>query len=461
MTNPVIELLEELRWYALGKGLKLAIFYHEEQSRLTRFANSAVSLNTSEHLVRLRLIAFEGQRKAEFDLICDPADTASLRGAIDQLADMVALAQPLSYQPTFPVYPQRISDIRAYDEGLAALTSEDRLAFFNEVAQGLESADVRLSGIFSSGVTTTAQISTANENSQFFKVSDAKISVVLSSEKDKWEVNAEQSAQKKSDLNAPALRADLEFLLRCYQQGTPLSLPLGKYRVVFGPAASAEVLEIMAGWGGSGGAMKRGFSFLRPEDVGQRVLSPLLTLVDDPNLPELYGQPADEFGVPRGRFPLYEKGVFQGFLWEQDDADEFGEQPTGHTLPSMSLAVAPGSMPCANLEQLAALPRTEDVLYIPYIHYINIVNPSKGLITGSSRFGALLLRADGTIAIPYNVRLTQSFSDFFGERVAWLSRETVVYNTSGTYGRRIPTALRVPRFLCVDGIEVSHSNTSY
>src|SRR5690606_40213485 len=60
-----------------------------------------------------------------------------------------------------------------------------------------------------------------------------------------------------------------------------------------------------------------------------------------------------------------------------------------------------------------------------YIHYMNVVNPTQGMITGSSRFGALFLKKDGSVQVPYNVRLTQKFYDFFGERVQWMSQKQV------------------------------------
>ena len=123
--------------------------------------------------------------------------------------------------------------------------------------------------------------------------------------------------------------------------------------------------------------------------------------------------------------------------------------------------LAGGDEPAANLEELAALPRDEDILYIPYLHYMNVVNPTAGMFTGSSRFGALLLRKDGTISVPYNVRVTQTFEELFGERLAWLSREQVAHNTSHSYGLRNPRAVVVPRFTCVKDVEISHSNSSY
>jgi hypothetical protein len=107
------------------------------------------------------------------------------------------------------------------------------------------------------------------------------------------------------------------------------------------------------------------------------------------------------------------------------------------------------------------MPRETDSLYVPFLHYMNIVNPSKGIVTASSRFGALLLKADGSVVIPFNVRLTQSLLDIFGDKVDWLSERTVVYNTSQSYGERNPTAIVVPRFIKINGLEISHSNAAF
>ena len=60
MKDRILETLRTLRQYAVDKGYELAILYHEEDSYLMRFANSAISLNTNEHLIRLEIIAHEG-----------------------------------------------------------------------------------------------------------------------------------------------------------------------------------------------------------------------------------------------------------------------------------------------------------------------------------------------------------------------------------------------------------------
>ena len=348
MSNQVIDLLLKLRQAALKRSLQVLVSYHEEDSYLMRFANSAISLNTNEHLISLDFIAFDGRKKASYSMIVDPSIFENMEKGLDILAEMLPHAQPLSYDPTFPVYEKDTIDERAFDAGLAGLTNEERLAYFNTLGEGLENDDVKLSGIFSSGTTTTAQISTANEHFQYFRSTDAQITAVLSSESLKWEVNAEQSAQKKSDLDAEGLHADLALLVNHYQEDQAVQLPVGKYTVVLGPAATAELTNMMTYYGMTGGALMQGYSFLKEEDSGNLLFSEQINLTDDPREVEIYGQNADRFGLERKPFPLISAGRFQAFMWDQDSADEFDKAPTGHDVSHTSLVMRGGDKSVAS-----------------------------------------------------------------------------------------------------------------
>ncbi len=461
MKDRILQTLAELREYSLEAGHEVAIFYHEEDSYLMRFANSAISLNTNEHLIRLSITAYSGKRRANYSLICDLDKIPEMKQGIDTAAEMVKHSQPLTYQPTIPVYEETFIDESGYDRALAQMSNSEKLAYFNKAVQGLETDDLRLSGIVSNGSNTIAMTNTRSEHALYFRTSDAQVTAVLSHRGLKWEVIAEQSAQKRSELDPARLRQELAFLVERYETEEPLQLPLGTYDIVFGPAASAEMISFMNWIGFDGGLMKRGYSFLSEESAGEKVLSDKFTLLDDPRRLETFPFKRDFTGIVRQPTPLFEHGVFQGFVWSQDDADEFDAKPTGHTVTHKSLMLGGGDKGVNSLEELADMPRERDILYIPFLHYMNIVNPSKGIITASSRFGALLLKQDGSVMVPYNVRLTQSLLDIFGDKVEWLSQETVPYNTSDSYGARNPTAVIVPRFIRVNDLEISHSNPSY
>jgi predicted Zn-dependent protease len=457
----ILQTLRDLRAYALSKNVEAVFFYHEEDSYLMRFANSAISLNTNEHLIRLEITTYEDRKRASYELITDLEKLEEMKQGVDIAAEMVKHAQPLNYQPTVPTYAESFVDENGYDATLGTISNEERLAYFNKAVEGLETNDIKLSGIFSCGANTTAQINTRSEHAQYFKTSDAQISIVLSHITLKWEVIAEQSAQKKSELNPSTLRRDLAFLLERYQHDTPQQIPLGKYDIVFGPAATGDLLSIMNWIGFSGGSMKRGFSFIAEDQVGKKIFSDKFNLTDDPTRLETFPFQRDMMGMHRVQFPIFENGVFKSFTWFQDDADEFGAQPTGHSVMHKSLVLSGGDKNVGTLEELVKMPRENDILYIPFLHYMNIVNPSKGLVTASSRFGTLLLKKDGSVVVPYNVRVTQSLLDIFGDKVAWLSKAQAVNNTSMSYGARNPTAVVVPAFIQINDLEISHSNSSY
>ncbi|MBW6466325.1 MAG: hypothetical protein K0B06_07480 [Brevefilum sp.] len=461
MTEKIISVLTKLRQFAIENGITATFFYHEEDSALMRFANSAISLNTNEHLVRLDITAYEGCQRASYEMITNLDAIEDMQQGVLQAGEIVKHAQPLNYTPTIPVYQETFIEEDAYDPNLAGISNDEKLAYFNQAVAGLESDQVKLGGIFSSGRNILVVMNTQSEHALAHVTSDAQITIVLSHKTLKWELIAEQSAQKKDDLDPEKIHQELSFLLHHYQSDQAEQIPLGKYDIVFGPAAIAELVSTMNWIGFNGGMMKRGYSFLSEDQLGKRVLGSPFTLVDDPTQVETFPFSQDLMGIKREPFTLFDQGVFKAFTWYQDDADEFGAEPTGHTVMHKSLVVSAGETPVNTLEELVKAPREKDILYIPYIHYMNFVNPSKGLVTGSSRFGALLLKADGSVVVPYNVRLTQSLLDIFSEKIAWISDGQVAYNTSMSYGARNPTALIVPNFVCVKDLEISHANSSY
>ncbi|MDI9521503.1 MAG: metallopeptidase TldD-related protein [Bacillota bacterium] len=456
-----VEQLKALRAYAISKNVRATLSLHREDSHLVRLANSGVSLNTSEALTRVSVTAYADKKTAGVQVMCDLADKETLLEAVDKASEMLQYASPLNYSPTFPVIDESSEDRAGYDEGLAHISNEDILAYINTAAEGLENEDIKLSGNFSVGSTLSINLSTATEHTVVWQATDAQITLVLSSLQDKWEINAEQSAARLSDLDPKAMRKRLSFLRDKYLTCEAQQLPLGPCRVVFGAAATAEYLSLLCYLGVDGGMMKRDNSINLKEDIGKQRLSEKVSLIEDPACLDTFAIPADNHGRRRKKKAWYDKGVFTGFIWTQDAADEHGETATGHDVAHLSYSLLPGDQKVNELEELSALAKEGDLLYVPYLHYTGVVNATEGLITGTSRFGALMFKQDGSIVVPYNVRFTEKLGDLFGEKLRWLSSETTVYNTSSTYDARNPEALAVPKLMCCDDVKVEISNKSY
>ena len=230
MKEKILQTLTDLRNYALGKGYDVAIFYHEEDSYLMRFANSAISLNTNEHLIRISITAYEGRKRADYELITDLSKLDEMKKSVDIAAEMVKHAQPLNYDPTVPALAESFADESGYDPQLAGISNEERLEYFNKAAKGLETDDIKLSGIFSNGSNTIAQINTRSEHTQYFRTSDAQVTVVLSHSQ--LEVGGHRRAVRAEEERPGPLRAarELAFLLERYQKDEALQLPLGQLR---------------------------------------------------------------------------------------------------------------------------------------------------------------------------------------------------------------------------------------
>ncbi len=457
----VIEKLKELREYALQQDALVQIMWNAENSRMVRYANSAVSLNSHEDITRLEVAAFGDHKQASASLTADEEDMAAMKATVDKAIRMLPFAPEMSYQPTIPHIEETSVSEASYDPQIEQMTSDEIIGLVNRATHGLETEDILLSGNFSAGAAEIATISTATPEVVYWRASDIGVTLVLASEKRKWEINAEQFVYRRSDLDTKELHDRLAWLSELYQTKPEVRMPEGPCKVVMGPAAVAEYLGFMGYLGYRGGMMKRGMSMFKESDVGQKVMSDKFTLLEDPSLKESFAMPVDFHGRRRDKHRIIDQGKLTGFIWDQQAADEFLQEPTGHDVSNLSLQVLGGDEEVRTIQELARMPREEDILYVPFMHYMNAVNPSEGQLTAISRFGALLLRKDGSIELPYNVRFTEKLKDLFGDKLQWMSKYTVPYGSSTHYYGRDPYALMVPALSCFDGINVEISNESF
>ena len=453
-------LLRDLVSFARGKGIAAQFWLHAEQSSLMRFANGAVSLNTTENLMTLDITAHRGNARGSCSLVTNMTERDRMQSAIIDADELARHAVPLNYPLSFTPMTALPDDDRHVDKGILRLTAQEKLDYMARTVSGIDSPELPLCGMFSSGAVWEAAANTLADTVLYHAATDAGVTVVLAHTRDKWELQATQSATSVSELNPATVHDELALLLGHYAKAKPVTVPTGACDVVFGREALSELVGFCNWLGFSGGSCKRKNTFLKEEDIGRNVFSNLVTFVDDPAERATYPYAFDCNGVARKPFPLVTDGVFNAFMWDRDSADEFGQKETGHSVPERSFVMKPGTMKAASLADVIALPRERDILYLPFLHYMNCVNATEGIVTGCSRFGALLLKKDGSVQVPFNVRMTEKLSTLFGA-VEWLSDTPVAVNTSSSYGTRTATAVVVPAFMKVNNVTIPHVNTSF
>ena len=231
-----------------------------------------------------------------------------------------------------------------------------------------------------------------------------------------------------------------EAALKGEQKLNPKSLPAGKYPVVLHPEVAVDLLGIVAGMLSAESVLKQRSLFAGK--LGERIASPLLTLVDDGRmrLPDgqaaLGSEPWDAEGLPTRRNALIEGGLLRTYLHTLKTAAEMGVAPTasaGRGLGSNPGVTTFNLVPAPGQDGPEALYRKAgDGVLITEIMGLHTVDP----VSGDLSVGASGVRIrDGVLAEPVD-KLT-----FAGNLRDFLTRIAAVGSDARWYGSSVGLSL--------------------
>lgn len=207
----------------------------------------------------------------------------------------------------------------------------------------------------------------------------------------------------------------------------PQPVEAGAYTVVLEPAAVAQLLFFTGLLGLGAKSLEEGSSFITGK-LGELVLGANITIRDDAAHAIAPGVPFDFEGRARQAVTLIEQGVARSAVHDSRTAAAAGVESTGHALPPgetagpvpLNLVLDPGDQ---SLDELIA--GTPNGLLVTQLHYVNVVDPRRLLLTGMTRNGTFRI-TDGKVGEPVkNMRFTQSAVDAFnnvealGSELSW------------------------------------------
>jgi PmbA protein len=409
-----------------------------ERSGLARFAGSEVHQPTliDNVVVTLRVVR-DGRAGVATTNRTDADGLAQLARRAADAADSAPA------DPDFPglAPPAKLPPVAGYDAATAQLGPDEQA---RRASAAIEAADIPVYGFFTSGESELAVVSSTGVSAHQ-RMTDAMTLVIAAD--DGRSGYAEQTAWRVEDTDPAAVaRKAADKAERT--QGAAEIEP-GHYRAVLEPFAFAELLENFAfdSFGALG--LLEGRSFLAGR-LGEQVFDPKVSIADDAlderGLPKAF----DFEGTPKQRVELISAGEARGVVWDRTTAARAGEgaTSTGHAPPTAlrdygplpsALSVAGGE--AESVEELVEL--VGEGIYVTRLHYLGVVHPRDGVITGMTRDGTFRIR-DGQIAEPLvNLRFTVAVPELLAD-VPALTRSVSLVNANDFYGERYPRGTLVP-----------------
>jgi PmbA protein len=120
---------------------------------------------------------------------------------------------------------------------------------------------------------------------------------------------------------------------------------------------------------------------------------------------------------------------------------------TGHGLgaPAQSFGPVPFNLSVrggdATTDELVE--RVEDGIYVTRLHYLGVVDPREGVLTGMTRDGTFLIEGGRVTRPLVNLRFTTSFPALV-EKLLGLGTDVTLVNRSDFYEERYPFGTLVP-----------------
>jgi PmbA protein len=422
-----------------AEGDEADVSVHVESSGFARFAASAVHQPT---LIRDETVTFRVVRDGRIG--CATTNRTDDEGLAAAARHAAEAADSAPMDPSFPGLqePAPVPDVAGYDEATATLTPEDQADAAAEAIAG--ASEFGLYGYYTSGVT---EIAVASTTGLAVSQSTTDASVLALAASDDASGYAEATSWRAGDLDPAAVAREAAEKASRTRGATQIEPQT--FRAVLEPYAISELLFYFGFTSLNALALLEGRSYLSGR-LGEKLFDESFTVADDGLDPVNYPKAFDMEGVPKQRVSMVEEGVARDVVWDRRTAKQAGDGhvSTGHALAPPAQAFGPipfnlsmAAGDAASVDELAE--RVDDGIYVTRLHYLGIVDPREGIITGMTRDGTFRIE-DGKVTTPVvNLRFTTSFPALAAGLLG-LTQDATLVNRSDFYDERYPFGTLVP-----------------
>lgn len=372
-------------------------------SALTRFANNAIHQNVAESDTSLTVRAALGKRVGVAS-----GNQVTPETAAEVVERALEIARLQIENPDFPGLPAPRPPTRVdgYFTATAECAPRTRAEAVGAICRRAAEAGLQAFGALS---TESTELAVATSLGQFCYHPSTTAELTIVAMSDTSSGYADRLSPDLGQIDPEAAAA--EAVDKALRGRNPRELPPGEYEVVLEEYAVSDIVDFLAYLGFSALAVQEQRSFLTGK-LGQRVMSPDISIWDDGTDPRGLPLPFDFEGVPKARLDLVDRGMACGLCYDSQTAAREGRASTGHALPPgqtfgpvpLNLFMAPGQ---TGRHELARA--IERGVWVTRFWYTRHVHPLSLVVTGMTRDGTFLIEK-GEVGPPVrNLRFTQSY----------------------------------------------------
>lgn len=192
--------------------------------------------------------------------------------------------------------------------------------------------------------------------------------------------------------------------------GQAIEIPAGEYEVILEPPAVAELLDFFSWLGPNGRVFHEDVSFFQ-NNLGKKLFSENLTIVDDPFHKQSFQIGFDMEGFPKKPLTIVEKGKLKAVAYDSYHAAKYKKTNTGHghlapntwgPIPS-HLRIEEGRMKIED-----SIRKIKRGILVTRFWYTRVVNHKELMLTGMTRDGTFLIENGKITSRLLNLRYTES-----------------------------------------------------
>ena len=324
----------------------------------------------------------------------------SLRTAV-ALSEAQARLAPEDPEDMPPLGPQSYVPVTSYFDSTAALSPGDRARVALsalEVTRG--SGDLIASGYLVTGATATALANSAGLFA-YDRTTSANYTLTVRTADGTgsgW-AGADNPDWSKLDFHSVSRTA----IDKARASRNPVAIEPGPYTTILEPQAVGDLARLLLSALSARSADEGRSPFAKEgggNKIGEKILDERISMISDPQDPNLLARPFDGEGLPLSRQVWIENGVLKALNYSRYWAKETGNTPTG----GPNSCLVPGGD--TSVEEMIA--QTERGVLITRLWYLRQVDPRTILYTGLTRDGTFLIENGKISKAIRNFRFNES-----------------------------------------------------